>query len=89
MTLMSWSARAGFPGSGYQWMPQWTTVSGSIAGSRRERVGVRASVSTNSVRSSSAGGDVLDRGVALEAAGELGAPPGRDAGDRYAPHPPP
>ena len=56
MTLISWSTRGGRPGSGYQRIPQCTTVSTSVEGSRRESVELRRSASMNSVATSSAGG---------------------------------
>ena len=56
ITLISCRARAGRPGSGYQRIPQWTTVSTSVAGSSRESTALRMSASMNSVRASSAGG---------------------------------
>ena len=81
ITLISCSARAGLPGSGYQRIPQWTTVSTSVAGSSRESTALRMSASMKSVRDELGRrraavdpGDVGDRRVALEPAGELGAP---------------
>ena len=56
MTLISCSARAGSPGSGYQRIPQCTTVSTPVVGSRRESAALRMSASMNSVRSRSSGG---------------------------------
>ena len=56
ITLISCSARAGLPGSGYQRIPQWTTVSTPVAGSSRESVALRMSASMKSVRTSSGGG---------------------------------
>ena len=83
ITLTSWRTRAGLPGSGYQRIPQWTSVSASVEGSSRESSGLRMSASMKSVRSRSAAawldvdsGEVVDRRVALEAARELRAPSG-------------
>ncbi len=89
---MSCSARAGLPGVGYQTIPQWTTVSGSVAGISREISGLRRSASMNSVRSRSAvgllgvdPGDELDLRVALEPARELDRPVVGDPGDEDPP----
>jgi hypothetical protein len=50
---MSCSAHAGLSSSGYQTIPQWTTVSTSVPGRIREIIGLRMSASMNSVRRSS------------------------------------
>ena len=59
ITLISCRARGGRPGSGYQRIPQWTTVSTPVAGSSRASTGLRMSASMKSVRSSSAAGGRL------------------------------
>ena len=84
ITLMSCSARAGLPGAGYQRIPQWTTVSALGAGEqpreqRAAQVGLDE-LGALEVRGGRLGvdpGDVLDRGVALEPARQLGRPSGR------------
>ena len=59
ITLMSCRAREGFPGSGYQRIPAWTTVSAPVVGKRRASSGLRMSASMNSVPASSARGGVV------------------------------
>ena len=59
ITLTSWRIRAGLSGSGYQRIPQWTTVSAPVPGSSRESSGPRMSASIKSVRSSSTGGGTV------------------------------
>ena len=87
---MSWSARCGLPGSGYQRIPAWTSVSapgrGQQAGEQRAAdVGLEelGPLELGQRRRRVDPEHLLDPRIALQAQCQLGPPVGSDAGDQY------
>ena len=88
---MSCSARAGLPGSGYQRIPAWTSVSALGRGHQPGEHGA-ADVGLEELGALEVDGgggrvdadDALDAGLALQPQGQLGPPVATDAGDQDA-----